>query len=404
MFMSPKRIASAVALGAFAVSSAAHASGYFVYEVSPSGTAQAGANIAAGDEPATIFYNPAGLTRLEGVQAQVSVTGYMPRGRYTSPEGQTTRTDLSLIPAPSLFASWKPVRWMAVGIGGYSAYGLGLAWPDKWAGNTLVQAAKVTSYTVQPSIAFEPIRGVSIGAGLDVVFGALDLSRGVKIGDETGMVRLGGQTTGIGGNVGVMFDPTSWLRLGAHYRTAIKLQVDHGHASFDVPPALQKMLVNQGVSVGITTPHIFGIGARFKPLPQWQIELDGLYIGWSSFDKLAFKFDNPLLSKSEARNWKNSFQVRLGTEYNFEKAAVRGGFLFDQNPIPDASLDPLLPDSNRLGFSLGGAYKWKKWLQPEASYMFVYGLPRTVDAATNKFPGTYGAYAHVISVGVTSRF
>jgi long-chain fatty acid transport protein len=161
---------------------AAHADGFFLYEASPRAMSEGGAVVALGEEPATVLYNPAGMTRLRGFQAQLNVYTYFATNSYTSPDGKRTSADMGIFPIPAEFVTYQPIDKVTVGAGGYSIYGLSLVWPDRWDGYHLVKKASLRSYQAQPSVAVGPFAGLSFGAGIDIIYGSVELSRGLGLG------------------------------------------------------------------------------------------------------------------------------------------------------------------------------------------------------------------------------
>src|SRR5580693_778216 len=73
-----------LALSAIAVSGAASAGGFYIQEQSAAGVgrAQAG-NVAAADDASTIYFNPAGLTQLPGIQIDQGVDLIVPDASLT---------------------------------------------------------------------------------------------------------------------------------------------------------------------------------------------------------------------------------------------------------------------------------------------------------------------------------
>lgn len=383
----------------------ASASGYLLYEASPTGMAQGGAMIADGSEAATLFYNPAGLARLEGFNGQVSLAAYYAGAASyrSSITGIKEKADPGFFPMPTVFASYKVNDWLTFGLGGYSAYGLGVTWPTKWAGYTQAKKATLTSYQLQPSVAIGPFRGFSIGAGIDILSGSVDITRGIPFTDGNyGEVRVAGGASAVGFNAGVFYEPAEWVRLGATFRSSIKINLTDGSADFTVPKAFEESLRDQTVKTSLKTPPMVGFGARFTPVKPLQIELDAMYIGWSVYDRLDFQFDNKALNSSSEKDWNDSFQLRLGGQYAFEnKLSVRAGVIFDKNPIPDKNFDALLPDADRVDFSAGAGYSFGK-VRVDGAYMFVYFLPRTL-GVENPLPGTWRVNAHVFSLGASIK-
>src|SRR5271154_5158558 len=73
-----------LALSAIAVSGVASAGGFYIQEQSAAGVgrAQAG-NVAAADDASTIYFNPAGMTQLPGVQLDNGIDLIVPSASLT---------------------------------------------------------------------------------------------------------------------------------------------------------------------------------------------------------------------------------------------------------------------------------------------------------------------------------
>lgn len=383
---------------------AAHANGFFLYESSPRAVAEGGAVSALGEEPATVVYNPAGMTRLDGLQAQLNLYTYIAANSFESPSGKKTSADTGVFPTPAGFLTYKPIDKVALGIGSYSMYGLALNWPDKWDGYQLVKKASLRSYQVQPSVAFGPVAGLSFGAGLDLIYGSVELSRGLPLGSNNwGTTTIGGSAMGIGANFGLLYEPTDYLRVGLTYRTAATMKLDPGEATFEAPPTFDQQLKGQDVSVSLNLPAISSLGVRVTPFENFQVEADAFLLQWSKYKELNFQFEDPALNSVEPKNWHDAWEYRIGAQYSLDKLALRAGFLWDRTPIPDETLDPTLPDNDRLIPSIGAGYQFTKGFRADLAYHFVYLIPREVDASVNKFPGRYKATVNTIAVGVTFK-
>ncbi len=63
--------------------------------------------------------------------------------------------------------------------------------------------------------------------------------------------------------------------------------------------------------------------------------------------------------KHVSEDWKDAVTLRGGMEFQAtENLALRAGFLYDQTPQPVETMDPILPDANRVAFTAG--FGWKK--------------------------------------------
>jgi len=377
------------------------ANGFFLYEVSPSSIAQGGATIAAGNDAASVFTNPASITRLDGLNFSLNLNMYLSDSEFTSEVSKkTTSAETGIFPTPSFFATYKAHKFVSVGLGTYAAYGLGISWPDNWEGYSLVKSSELQSYSIQPSIAIGPFYGFSIGAGFDIVFGAVTVQQGVPFGDSVfAKMKLGGTTVGYGNNVGIFYEPAKFIRVGAHYRSQVLMKLDDGKVDFDdVPAPFSANLKDQKVKTGLILPQFVGLGVRVTPMDNLEIELDANEVYWSSYKVLTFEFEDTSLNQKQEKNWEDAPQFRLGAKYKYKKWDIMAGFIYDISPIPDETLDPMLPDYYRLDYCLGAGYSFGKF-RVDASYMFVNILERTVKADKNPFPGTYDAAVHSFALG-----
>jgi long-chain fatty acid transport protein len=391
-----------LAAGVLLVPSKAAANGFFLYETSPKTTAEGGAAVADGAEASTVLYNPAAMTRLPGFRAELNLYTYFATTSFTNPKtGNTTDAEPGIFPIPAAYITYKPIDWLAIGFGAYSNFGLTLTWPEGWEGASLVETASLRSYSVQPSIAFGQFEGFSFGGGLQILKGALDIIRSLPLASgQTGKAELGGGTVGYGANIGLHYEPIRYVRAGISYRSPIRVSLDSGEATFNVPAVYDQQLRGQGFRASILLPGMLIFGARVTPIEELQIEIDGQMIQWDSYKALTFEFDDPSLSQSQAKDWHNAWEFRIGAQYEIDDLALRIGFLFDQTPQPDETVDPTLPDNNRLIPGAGLGYQFLDWLRGDLGYHFVYVLPREVDASVNSFPGKYDVMVHTLVVGL----
>ncbi|MBI5525555.1 MAG: outer membrane protein transport protein [Deltaproteobacteria bacterium] len=399
-------VRSAAILALALIPAPALANGFFIYEVSAAGVGMGGAQMAGTDEPSAVFYNPAAMTHLPGVQFQLTLTTYIPTAEHVSPTGLSESASAMPQPVPALFATWKPLSWLAAGFGMYTAFGLSIEWPDDWSGSFLAVESSLQSTQLQPSIAFGPWHGLSIGGGFDFLLGSVEIRRaypGLRLDDGTpARMRLGGNSWGWGTNLGIHYTPIDLLSLAVIYRSQIQVKLDPGAVDFTFPASFSGMLNDQDVKTGITVPQILGAGARLKPIGDLALEFDAVYAFWSSYNKLVFEFSEMAPAES-VKNWSDAWQFRLGGQYRIKKWTVRTGIILDLDPIPDESLDPMLPDATRIDVSAGGGYSFGTF-NVDLAYMYVYVFDRTVDESQNVFPGTYKSTVHVVSLGAGAKF
>src|ERR1035437_31617 len=86
----------------------ANAVGFRLPNQDPDAIARGNAFVATADNPSAIYYNPAGITQLEGQNIRAGL--YMVSGGYdfTSPSGQTAKASADFQPVPQLYYVFSP--------------------------------------------------------------------------------------------------------------------------------------------------------------------------------------------------------------------------------------------------------------------------------------------------------
>lgn len=68
---------------------------------------------------------------------------------------------------------------LKAGITLYTPYGSSIDWTNNWPGAILNQSVKLSTFTVQPTVSWRIIPGLSVGAGLMVSWGSVNLNKGL---------------------------------------------------------------------------------------------------------------------------------------------------------------------------------------------------------------------------------
>src|ERR1051325_10360072 len=111
---------TAVALTSTALK--ASATGFRLPDQDAFATARGEAFIATADNPSAIYYNPAGITQLEGSNFRAGAYGIYLHPTYTSPvTGQSFSNEKDLHAVPNLFYTYTPEKCpLSFGIGAYA--------------------------------------------------------------------------------------------------------------------------------------------------------------------------------------------------------------------------------------------------------------------------------------------
>lgn len=410
------RSASLVCLAAPVVcltASRARAAGFQVDEHDAGATGRAGAVIASPRGASTVYYNPAGLAALSGVNVSAGVSLVAPSASYESPDGSLeVSAESRRFPLPHLYASVPASDEVTLGIGVNSPFGLANEWPAESPGRTAVRKVQLISVFITPTAAVDLSQwapGLMLGAGLALVPASVRLRRDILFGEDTGVASLSGSAFGFGARLGLLYRPPTrpeWS-FGITYRSGVTLDFD-GTADFDAPSIYRPALPPDGDgATSITLPQIFIAGVAYEPIDDWQIEVNGGWYGWSSYDRLDIELANGEVTRS-VRDWRDSLTLRIGTEYRFhERWAGRLGFIFDQSPVPSKTLDFQLPDDDRIDITAGAGFYVNDHLRVDAGALWVLPTSRETAMASSLEPpvkGTFSIEAWVFSLTVSMRF
>ncbi len=415
--------------------------GFSLFEQGAKATAMGGAFAATADDPSAIFYNVAGIAYQRETKAMVGGTMITFKAEFESDPNQSFpgADPNNPVPGtgyrefyedhtfvlPNMYLVMPIGENMTFGIGQFSAFGLRTDWEDghRFVGRFISQDANLKTVSVQPSLAWKTDDGrFAIGAGVEGRFAHVSLERNVpqinpftqRIVDAA-HVRLDSDwENGIGWNVGAIWVPHENWRVGLSHRAGIDIdlqgnanftQISTGNAQLDaliaagLPP-------DQPITTAIPFPSFTHFGIATTMIPEWTVEFDVVRMGWSAFDKLAVQFEQtPANNIDLQQDWDDVFSYRLGgfrpVSENWDIAL---GAVYDENPQPDETVGPLLPDSDRVGVSFGFLFDNGKW-SVEFTEFFLQFLERDTNGRNHdNFNGTYETTANLVTVDLGYTF
>lgn len=399
---------------------AALAGGFSLSEVGSRASGRAGAAAALSDDASAIFYNPANISRLEGLNVSVGLSGLMPRWRWEPADGSgaaPASSEVTLVPPPHasvsyLFGRAPVVGDLALGLGFYVPYGSSFSWPEGWAGREEVQQIGLTVYELAPTLAVRPSKHFALGAGFRVLPASVYLKRAVRFGAaEEGTVELAGSGVGLGASAGISFWPVEAVSIAVTWRSPVTLNLA-GQSDFDFPPPFDTSANDRQVRTSIPLPQVFRVGLAFDVVPRrLNLSADLQYQLWSTFESLDLRFQNPDGTETVSaspRSSRNSVVVHAGGELKIiEGFAVRAGYAWDQHTLPESTVNPAPPDSDKHVVSVGASYDFRHF-GINAHFSNVFFTPRT--AESSPFPGRWsGGYAggstmaYIFGLSLTAR-
>jgi long-chain fatty acid transport protein len=407
------------------------AGGYQINEHGARGMGMGGAFVAQAADGSAIFINPAGLGFQRGLHIMAGTTVIMPSTKFTGGAG-TSMNSLTFFPS-NAYITYGMDNGLSFGVGMFNPYGLGTEWPTNWAGQQQAVKTDLQTFYINPTIAYRVSDQLSIGVGFSYVFGNVKLTERVPTlgalapvpapAANDGTVSLDGDGHDFNWNVGVLYKPTRDLSIGVSYRSETKVEFS-GTAAFTDMQALQTWFPGGTGKTTLPFPSSLYAGIAYNFMENLTIEADIQLVGWSAYDKLLLNIPvgpaSPLTGQplqgptTLVKNWKNSSLYRVGGEYRMDQLALRAGFIYDQTPQPDAVVEPMLPDANRIEFVVGLGYKFSDNFSIDGAFQFISFSDRTgtVTSKTALYPlipaqnvtGSYQSSANLIGVDLSYNF
>ncbi len=431
--VSSLRIVSALVLGLGTAS--VHAAGFQLLEQNASGMGNAYAGSAAiADNASTIFFNPAGMTQLEGINVSAGASAIKPSFKFknegstgfggTAGRGGNGGDAGSLGVVPNAYISWQlnPSWYIGLGIG--APFGLMTEYDDdNWVGRYHSKKFSIESINVNPSIAYKVNDQLSIGAGVNWMHLDAEFSRAAPLvhplagylGDMDATVNMKGD--GWGWNLGMTYQVTPETRLGLSYRSKVKIDADgktkvRNH-NVTNPAAIPGIAQQANASTTVELPDTAVFSVVHDLNSQWQLLGDISWTGWSSIKSLDIKnTGNPLVTSDGLDlRFRDTWRLALGANYKLNHQwTLKTGVAYDQSPVDSSKYRPTsLPDNDRYWLSFGVQYNHNDRTTVDVGYTHLFLKNTSINndtAAREKgiVRGEYKSNANMIGVQLSHRF
>jgi len=386
-----------LALAAVFAGGSAHAGGIMLYEFGSNDVGLAAAGYAArAQDAATVFTNPAGMSRLEksqvlgGVQGLYGNLHFAPNAMTTTAGGDGGNA-LGWLPGGSLFVVQKINQDWSVGFGMLSYFGLSTKYDDNWVGRYYTQKGTLIGMTLTPAVSYRVSEKLSLGAGLNIMYGYLDTQLAINnIGSARpdGQLKLNDNRWGYGANLGILVEPWKGTRFGLTYLSEVKLDFSTQPQFSGLGPVLETVLRNRGLLTGsidmnMKVPQMVMFSGYHDLNSQWAIMGNVGWQNWSQFGKVDLQINsNDPTSLTVNNNYNDTWHVALGAQY---RPAVESpwsfsaGVAYDSSAVDDDKRTVTVPMGQAWRFGLGAQYAFSQALSVGAAYELAWGANMPVD-------------------------
>ena len=390
---------TAAATGALAGGFQIHEQSAEFQGLSFAGTAAGGAGLSS------MFWNPATITRHEGMKSDSNGTLILPYSRARNEsQGLLNLTPLSSDSGnigrnafvPASYSSWQLNDMIWLGLGMNAPYGLTTRNGRNSKGAVIGYKSKIVTFDITPTVAIKLNDMISIAAGMQINYMKGDLSSLGYAPFAIPSTRIKGDDWGVGFTAGLLLTPVSGTSIGLGYRSRVKHTLK---GRFTINNALVLP-----ASVKHTLPDQLTFSVRQSLTDDFDILGSIEWTNWSLFKR--FSINAPGGPYTDVYNWKDSWMFSIGGEYRYSSAlTLRAGYAYEKSPVPDTTRNVRLPDNDRHWLSVGASWVASDWLTMHLGYSHLFAkngsVNRNVGLPGGNFTATYKNHINIVSAGVT---
>lgn len=413
------------ALGLCIISPHLFANGLQVNEQSISSAGKAYSGRASDVQDATILYgNPAGMSKLTGEHVSGGVSFIDARSRISSVQTSvagTSHGDMvpSPVVVPSGFYTLQLNDDWHIGVGMYAPFGGSTDYEDSFQGRYKSSRTQTTVLTLQPTISYRINDRLSVGFGPTVnrMDGLLEskINNSAVGGQGDGTVKVTGDDTALGFNVGIMFDPVPDLTLGLTYHSKVKYslkgktKVTGANGLLAPIPALGLTGLNgrYDSSLSFTTPETVDVSATWRLNDKLDFSFGALWSRWSRVTELNVQNSGvpstyaAFSSIDETLNWRDTWSFSTGVSYRLNKQwKIRTGIAYEPTPMPNQYTTTRAPTGDRKIFTLGLNWQATDQTSLDLGYGYIHEDSVSVSEPTTLgglLPGYSAKYQNTIN-------
>lgn len=429
--------ASVAVSAVVAVAPSVMAGGFALREQSAQFQGTSFAGDAAGGALSSMYWNSAATATKAGMnfessysvidpRVDVTVTGWKGSGKGLSlfyPSNADGIAGLALV--PSTYANYQISSDLFLGLAINSGFGLATEPNNEtYKGAILAMTTRLTTYNLNPTIAYKVMPGVTVGVGAQIEYGrgTLRFATGLPAPHAPAPAPAGQTTSfegdgfGFGATAGVMLDPVAGTTIGIGYRSQMN---QHLEGRFYTT----KTAFDTGAEADIKLPDIVTISLRQVVTPTTRLLGTLEWTNWSRFTDLTLtateggktvlkptgvKAGGTIASLPEG--WHDGWFMSIGGEYDYsDKLTLRTGFAYEISPVRNPEeRSPGIPDADRYWLSTGLSWKAFDNVTFDFAYSHIFVkdsnfIRETANKATT-LSGTVGASTDIISASVKTKW
>ena len=402
-----------------------HAAGFALSEQNASGLGNAYAGAAAvAEDASTIFFNPAGMTYLEGTQIVGALHLIRKTGDFDDrnsqragirPLGNEGGDFGGLAAIPNVYYKQDINEQLKFGIGIGTPFGLKTDYDKNWLGRFQALKSELKTININPSLAWKLNDQWSFGFGVSAMWAQAELTSAVNLGAAESSVNNKGKDWGFGYNLGAIYQVTPDTRVGLSFRSKVEQHLKgDARSPFTAFNGAPGSTLNTDITADLTLPETLSLSSFSRLDERWDLLADVTWTRWSQFKTLTVLRDNGsnTILGSTQEHWNNTLRYSLGLNYGYsDTIKLRTGVAYDEEAIDNNHRTSRIPGNDRVWLSFGASWQYSPQTRFDAGYAHlfikeatIYDDQRTSTPSKGLIDGKYNGSADILSVQFTHQF
>jgi long-chain fatty acid transport protein len=397
-----------VVAGGLGLPETAWGGSFYVPTLSARADGMAQAYVAQADGLMAAYYNPAGLNRHEGWNlftnlstAQVMGLGFKRSPDHLADDYPWVRVNKTLLSGSLAFNYGFKDLGLSIGYVTAAPFAAQLNYGDHFATRHYIKYIMIVFANHFVNVSKRFGEKFEIGAGVGVVSGYVNLQialnglqmmfGGPNLEQDLWKIDTKGILDGyqFGGHIGFLWHPCRFLDVGGHYVPKAPLDLK---GTMDARWRAVGVGTEVDQTLPLTLPQYASLGVSLKPTPRWRINLEAMWMEWSSIQAYDFQFKEqvslgsggqtftlPGMGLYLPKKWHPNWFARIGAQYTInDRWQARGGYAYDQSAIDPEYVTLEMPDSDRHSFHAGFSWDAAPLVLLESALSYYYFEPLNV--------------------------
>jgi len=319
-----------------------------------------------------------------------------------------------VLPSAAGYFVYNASERIKLGIGSLSYFGLGIDYGSNWVGRYRVEKSAFITASLVPAVSYRINDWLSAGAMLNMMLAYFKTDTAINnLGLADGQMKYSDTTMGVGGGVGLLFEPTKTTRVGLTYYSPVHLDFNATPSFSSLGPIGERILTGRELSFGYTVPQWIMLSGYQQVTDALALMVNFGWQNWSQFGDIdaSMSLEPVTGGLTTNLNMQDTWHVAIGAQYRIAPPwLLSAGFAYDSSPFTTENRTPSLPLDVTFRYAAGVQYDWSEKLTLGLAYEFIYAGSGSLDRTNlagylGTLQGDYSPYnINVVNLNLIYRF